>query len=223
MIVAAGYLTTQPQRHQLQAAYEVEYREGLLGQVNLINLLDAADHNTDRNDLILRRVNSQILVDETKLLIAQYALLFKGGVYSDAQFRGQLAAISVKLQIDRQQTNVYVPNWTKGNFDAAVALNGGSVDPYLQYSRYFSTDGSLKVPAGLADPKLDQLLTQGNAAADLAARKQVFGQLQQTLLADSPWVWLFRNETYYLTGKGVTGFKPLPTESLQYLRETSAP
>jgi peptide/nickel transport system substrate-binding protein len=135
--------------------------------------------------------------------------------------QSQLAAIGVKLQIDRQQTNVYVPNWTKANFDAAVALNGGSVDPYLQYSRYFTTEGSLKVPAGLADPKLDQLLTQGNAATDQASRKQVFGQLQQTLLTDSPWVWLFRNQVYYLTAKGVTGFKPLPTESLHYLRETT--
>lgn len=135
--------------------------------------------------------------------------------------QSQLAAIGVKLQIDRQQTNVYVPNWTKGNFDAAVALNGGSVDPYLQYGRYFTTDGSLKVPAGLADPKLDDLLVRGNAATDQASRTQIYQQLQQTLLADSPWVWLFRNEVFYLTGKGVTGFKPLPTESLQYLRETS--
>ncbi|GAA1711432.1 ABC transporter substrate-binding protein [Fodinicola feengrottensis] len=136
--------------------------------------------------------------------------------------QSQLGAIGVKLDIDRQQTNVYVPNWTKANFDAAVALNGGSVDPYLQYGRYFTTDGSLKVPAGLTDAKLDQLLTQGNAATDLAARKQIFGQLQQTLLTDSPWVWLLRNQVYYLTTKGVTGFKPLPTESLLYLRDTKA-
>ncbi|WP_163507653.1 ABC transporter substrate-binding protein [Fodinicola acaciae] len=135
--------------------------------------------------------------------------------------QSQLAAIGVKLQIDRQQTNVYVPNWTKANFDAAVALNGGSTDPYLQYGRYFTTDGSLKVPAGLSDPKLNDLLVRGNAATDAAARKQIYQQLQQNLLSDSPWVWLFRNEVFYLTGKGVTGFKPLPTESLQYLRQTS--
>ncbi|MFL6078000.1 MAG: hypothetical protein ACJ73S_31940, partial [Mycobacteriales bacterium] len=117
---------------------------------------------------------------------------------------------------------VYVPNWLKANFDAALALNGGSTDPYLQYNRYFTSTGSLTVPAAYADPQLNELLQRGNATTNADTRKDVFGQLQQKLLADSPWVWLFRNETYYVLAKGVSGFTATPSETLDSLTSTSA-
>lgn len=132
----------------------------------------------------------------------------------------QLGKIGVKLKLDRQQTNVYVPNWKEAKFDAAVALNGGSTDPYLLYNRYFTSDGSLTVPAAYGSAKLDKLLREGNATADEAERKRIFGDLQQQLLHDSPWVWLFRNQMHYVTSDKITGFKALPTESLEHLRNT---
>ncbi len=135
--------------------------------------------------------------------------------------QGQLSRLGVSLDLDRQPTTVYVPAWKDAKFDAAVALNGGSADPYLQYSRYFTSGGSLSVPAGLSDPELDRLLREGNASTDYPVRKRTFEQLQQRLLVDSPWVWLFRNQTYYLLGENVTGFHPSPTESLTSLRTTT--
>jgi peptide/nickel transport system substrate-binding protein len=135
--------------------------------------------------------------------------------------QAQLAEIGVKLDLDRQQTSVYVPNWMKGKFDAAVALNGGSTDPYLLYNRYFTSDGSLTVPAGYGSERLDQLLRDGNATTDQATRQRVFGDLQRQLLHDSPWVWLFRNQVHYVVSRKVSGFRTLPTESLEHLRLTS--
>lgn len=135
--------------------------------------------------------------------------------------QAQLTRIGVKLDLDRQQTSVYVPNWMKGKFDAAVALNGGSTDPYLLYNRYFTSDGSLTVPAGYGSERLDQLLREGNATTDQATRQRVFGDLQQQLLHDSPWVWLFRNQVHYVVSRDVSGFRTLPTESLEHLRLTS--
>jgi peptide/nickel transport system substrate-binding protein len=135
--------------------------------------------------------------------------------------QAQLAEIGVEIDLDRQQTSVYVPNWMKGRFDAAVALNGGSTDPYLLYNRYFTSDGSLTVPAGYDSERLDRLLREGNASTDQATRQRVFGDLQRQLLHDSPWVWLFRNQVHYVVSRKVSGFRTLPTESLEYLRMTS--
>jgi hypothetical protein len=177
MIVAAGYLATQPQRHQLQAAYEAEYREGLLGQVNLINLLDAADHNTDRNDLILRRVNSQILVDETKLLIAQYALLFKGGVYSDAQYRGQLAAIGLEqwkidLEAGKAEAAANVATFKK-NLAAAAAVERATVAEERKAAMAGFKSGALNSAALAAALVLTGLTpTQSAAWVSLAGLQQ---------------------------------------------------
>ncbi|MGH3655953.1 MAG: ABC transporter substrate-binding protein, partial [Micromonosporaceae bacterium] len=135
--------------------------------------------------------------------------------------QAQLKKIGVNLKLDRQQTNVYVPNWKEAKFDAAVALNGGSTDPYLLYNRYFTSDGSLTTAAAYGSDKLDTLLRAGNATTDEAERKRIFGDLQKQLLHDSPWVWLFRNQMHYATGPKVRGFKSLPTESLEYLHKTS--
>lgn len=135
--------------------------------------------------------------------------------------QSQLRKIGVRLDLDRQQTNVYVPNWSKAKFDAAVALNGGSTDPYLQYNRYFLSDGSLRVPAGYADGTLDALLRKANSTSDPGSRKTIFAALQKRLLHESPWVWLFRNQSYYLKAKGLTGFRPTPADSLDNLRTTS--
>lgn len=135
--------------------------------------------------------------------------------------QAQLAKVGVKLTLDRQQTSVYVENWKKGDFDAAVALNTGSPDPYLIYNRYFTDGGSLTAAAGHDSPRLNELLGEANATTRAEERRRVFGELQRELLAESPWIWLFRNQMYYVTGKGVSGFRPLPTESLQNLRRTS--
>ena len=135
--------------------------------------------------------------------------------------QGQLQEIGVSLELLQQETNVYVDNWLNANYDAAVALNGGSTDPYLMYGRYFGPNASLATPAGLADQTLADLLTEGNSTTDDAERQRIFGELQATLLELSPWVWLQHNQSYYLLGSDVEGFQAMTTESLDYLTQTT--
>ncbi|MEQ7010870.1 ABC transporter substrate-binding protein [Actinopolymorpha sp. B17G11] len=134
--------------------------------------------------------------------------------------QAQLAKIGVRLKLQQQQSSVYVKAWLAADYDAAVAKNGGSTDPYLMYGRYFEKNGSLAGPAGLADEQLDQLLRDANATTDPAERELLFGELQQEMLRLSPWVWIASDQSYYLVGKDVKGFKALPTDSLEYLTQT---
>ena len=135
--------------------------------------------------------------------------------------QGQLQEIGVDLELQQQETNVYVDNWLEADYDAAVALNGGSTDPYVMYGRYFGPDASLAKPAGLTDDGLAQLLTDGNSSASEDERQQIFGELQAEMLDLSPWVWLQHNQSYYLLGPDVQGFEAMTTESLDYLTETT--
>lgn len=145
------------------------------------------------------------------------------GGYSTAtdvaqSLQAQLSKLGVRLRLKKQQTNVYVENWLAGDFDAAVALNGGSYDPYLLYNRYFTENGSLTEPAGLSSAKLDALLHRANSTTDEQRRHAFFRDLQREMLRLSPWVWLLRNPAFYLVGEDVRGFEPTPTRSLEYLR-----
>ena len=145
------------------------------------------------------------------------------GSYSTAtniaqSLKAQLSKIGVELELDRQPADSYVTSWSEADHDAALALNGGSTDPYLMYNRYFTTDGSLATAAAYQSEELNDLLQQGNRTTNKQEREQIFDDLQATLLEDSPWVWLFNNQMHYLTRPDLRSFVPMPTESLEKLR-----
>jgi peptide/nickel transport system substrate-binding protein len=122
--------------------------------------------------------------------------------------QSQLKAIGITLNLKQLTTDPYVKAWLAADYDAAVALNGGSNDPYLMYGRYYTTGGSLSLPAGLDSPTLAALLLKGNTSTADAERQTIYKNLQEELLKESPWVWLFRSDDYYLVGSGATTFKP---------------
>ena len=134
--------------------------------------------------------------------------------------QAQLSKIGVTLDLQQLPTTPYVTAWLDANYDAAVALNGGSSDPYLMYGRYFTTGGSLTKPAGLTSQTLNDLLVKGNSTADETVRHDTYQQLQEQLLKESPWVWLFRGDDYYLVSSKVSGFTPRADESLINLAVT---
>lgn len=131
--------------------------------------------------------------------------------------QSQLAKIGVQLQIQQLTTAPYVQAWLAADYDAAVALNGGSYDPYLMYGRYFTTGGSLAKPAGIQSSALNDLLVKGNSTSDEAQRKSIYGDLQKELLKESPWVWMFRGDDYYVQNTSAQQFSPRPDELLTSL------
>jgi peptide/nickel transport system substrate-binding protein len=135
--------------------------------------------------------------------------------------QSQLAAINVKLTIQMMELNVYVDKWLKGDFDMAVAQNGGRVDPYTMYNRYWTKTGNLQKVAGYIDDTLDSLMKQGQAETDPTKRKAIFAQLEQHLTEVSPWVWLSTSYNYSAQQKTVKGFVPNPTGSLLSLAQTT--
>ena len=71
------------------------------------------------------------------------------------------------------------------------------------YGRYYTTGGSLSKPAGLDSTTLNDLLIQGNTSTVDGERQTIYKNLQQELLNESPWVWMFRWDDYYLVGSNV--------------------
>ena len=122
--------------------------------------------------------------------------------------QSQLSAIGVQLQLQQLTTAPYVKAWLAADYDAAVALNGGSYDPYLMYGRYFTTGGSLAKPAGITSTTLNDLLVKGNSTSDEAQRKEIYGDLQKELLKESPWVWMFTSEDFYVSSTKAQAFTP---------------
>lgn len=128
--------------------------------------------------------------------------------------QSQLAEIGIKLDIKMMELNVYVDAWLKGDFDMAVALNGGSADPYSMYNRYWTKSGNLQKVANYVDDTLDGLMQKGRIETDMAARKTIFSDFEKHLAEVSPWIWLYTSFNYTAQQKNVLGFEQTPTGSL---------
>ncbi|MGV0876528.1 ABC transporter substrate-binding protein [Martelella sp. FLE1502] len=128
--------------------------------------------------------------------------------------QSQLAEIGIDLEIEMMELNVYIDRWLKGDFDMAVALNGGRTDPYTMYNRYWTKDGNLNHVAHYIDDELDTLMNEGRVETDPAKRKEIFAEFSRHITEVSPWVWLYTGYSYTASTDKVKGFEATPTGSL---------
>ena len=73
---------------------------------------------------------------------------------------------------------------------AAVANNGGRIDPDTMYTRYFPSTGNLNKVAGYSSATMDALFLKGKATGRAAERKVVYKQISQELENNAVWIWL---------------------------------
>lgn len=135
--------------------------------------------------------------------------------------KAQLAKAGITLNLEVLDSNAYIARWLKGDFDAAVALNGGSPDPNTMYGRYFTSTGNLNAVAGYSTPELDKLFVEGRSTTKVSERKAIYQKVSAQLTDSAAWVWLFSSYNYTATTKKVAGFVPMANGSLQFLRDTT--
>lgn len=141
---------------------------------------------------------------------------------SEAQnLKSQLAEAGITLDLEVLDIAAFVKRWVAGDFDAAVALNGGRPDPDTMYGRYFTSTGNLQAVAGYSSPELDALFTEGKATQDEAQRKEIYAKVSQHLEDNAAWIWLFTGNSYTVASSLVAGYTPMSNGSLQSLRTTT--
>lgn len=141
---------------------------------------------------------------------------------SEAQsIQSQLAEINITVEIESLELGVYVDRWLAADFDSAVALNSGFADPYQTYNRYWTDNGNFVEVAGYHDQELNDLMAQGRAESDPAARFEIFADFQRKITEASPWIWLYTGYNYAALQPYVSGFVGYPNGSLISLAEVS--
>ncbi len=133
----------------------------------------------------------------------------------------QLEAINITVEIEALEFSAYVDRWLVGDFMAAAALNGGRVDPYTMYSRYWQYDARFQETAGYIDDTLDDLMKRGQVETDPDARFEIFSEFQTHLAETSPWIWLYAGYSYTAHQSYVSGWEPAANDSLYYIAGVS--
>jgi len=133
--------------------------------------------------------------------------------------KSQLAKVGITLNLEIVDDSTYVSRWLAGDFDTAVANNGGRIDPDTMYTRYFTSTGNLNKVAGYSSATLDALFVKGKSTGNVPARKAAYKAISLELENNAVWIWLFTPYEYRVASKNLTGFIPLATGSLLELRK----
>jgi hypothetical protein len=96
MLRAAPYLATQPQRTALRSEIEKAAAAGLIDDTDMLNRIDAAEHDTDRNSLIVARVKLEQLQKFAADLENEYSTLWQAGLIDEVTYRADLAGIGLQ-------------------------------------------------------------------------------------------------------------------------------
>jgi peptide/nickel transport system substrate-binding protein len=146
--------------------------------------------------------------------------LYAGAVEIAQAVAAQLAEANITLNLEVLEGGTYIDRWIAGDFETAIALNGGRPDPDGMYGRYFPSTGNLNQVSGYSSDTMDQLFADGKVESDPAKRKAIYAAVSEELESNAVWVWMFSGYTYTAISDSVTGFVPMTTGSWQYLRTT---
>lgn len=136
--------------------------------------------------------------------------------------QSQLEAIGITSEVVLEENATYIDRYIlSGEFDFDITVTGtsGFVDPNDVYADNFLSTSTSNA-AGYNNPMVDQLIADGIATTDQAARAEIYTRLQTILLEDLPWINLFIANQYEAMKLSVDGYTHYPTGSLVSLRNT---
>jgi hypothetical protein len=96
LIAGAAYLATTTFRSKLESAAEAAHKAGLISDQELIDEVDSAEQNFDRDSLVLKAAQLQKLIVLAKDLEGEYVKLYTAGVITLPQLQSYLEGIGLQ-------------------------------------------------------------------------------------------------------------------------------
>jgi hypothetical protein len=180
MELAAPYLATASERSQLRAAIEKAYSAGLLSDADVTSRVDGAEHNTDRNSLILEKLHLDEVVTIAKALETEYTAMYQGGLIDHATYTAHLSgmgleqwkvnalagvadarrAVTLQRQLDAAERALVRATAAKERQTAMEAFSTGTIDVVALAAALVAT--GLTAAQAAAWTSLAQLKRKGN-------------------------------------------------------------
>lgn len=126
--------------------------------------------------------------------------------------RSNLAKIGVKLVIRSQDFPEYVNRvYTRRDFDTTLISATAGPDPVMGTQRFYQSSNfkpgiAFSNGARYANPRVDELLAQGQSEVDPVKRKALYAEFQQIVLTDLPKIPLVSPTVVVVTQKRLKDF-----------------
>jgi peptide/nickel transport system substrate-binding protein len=144
-------------------------------------------------------------------------LVIKTSTDAEANSRAQVMQAMMKqaginLSIQSNEMSTFFADIGKGNFQLYSLSRNGIADPDFYYVIFYSknTPPNGQNRGYYANPHLDDLLTQGHSTFDRAKRKQIYGEVQNIVATDLPYISLYMQSNVAIMRKNVTGYQQYP-------------
>ncbi|MBD2179286.1 ABC transporter substrate-binding protein [Pseudanabaena sp. FACHB-1998] len=124
--------------------------------------------------------------------------------------QSQFATIGVKIRIDKNPESVWIDKLVKGQYDIAKVYFGFDFpSPDNGFSQFVTANFP---PGGnnfyfYSNEKFDALYSQSLKEIDPTKASGLFGQMNQIIRDDAPWVFLYSPERVIVERKGIEGLK----------------
>jgi peptide/nickel transport system substrate-binding protein len=160
---------------------------------------------------------------KAKQLLAQagypngLSLVFKTSTDAEANSRAQVMQAMMKeagfnVTIQSNEMSTFFADIGKGNFQMYSLSRNGISDPDFYYVIFYSKN---EPPNGqnrgyYANPRIDQLLTDGHSTFDRAKRKPMYEEVQKIVATDLPYLSLYMQSNVAVMRKGISGYVQYP-------------
>ncbi|MBS1518105.1 MAG: ABC transporter substrate-binding protein [Bacteroidetes bacterium] len=121
----------------------------------------------------------------------------------------QFKDIGIDLKLDQMIQSTLISKQEDGLFPFWRASWGADYyDPEnfmaLFYSKNITPNGPNRV--GYSNPEVDRLYEDALKITDFSERKKIYDKMQEIVIRDAAWLYLYYNQKIYLLGKNIEGF-----------------
>lgn len=138
--------------------------------------------------------------------------------------RNQLEEVGIVATIRSLDWATYIDETAAGNHELFI-LGWTTVTADADYGLFPLFHTSTIGPGGnrsfFSYPRLDELLDQGRASNDAAARLEIYAEAQEIIVYQAPWIFLYADENIAATRDNVQNFILNPAGTHRYARVTT--
>ena len=138
-----------------------------------------------------------------------------------AAIQHDLARVGIRLIVRSTETQTLLADIRSGNFELYTAVFVGVTDPDMLRLVYHSNQ---RPPVGLnrvhyVNADVDRLIDSAASAPDDAARRSFYGQAQQRIAADAPYVPLWYRTNVAVSRPDLDGITLSPIADFTFLKD----
>jgi peptide/nickel transport system substrate-binding protein len=129
--------------------------------------------------------------------------------------QAQLSQIGINAEIRSLEWGTWLEEEGAGNFDMYICGWIGNIDPDDFFYAQHHT-GQIFNFTGYSNPDVDELLDAGRVETDEATRKEIYNQVQQMIIDDAPYIYLYNPAIVQAWQPYVRGYSALPTNAKRF-------